>query len=121
MSRTIRRKRHKTQYQHCSNHDVNDVIWVQDDNWGYSLNDLFRTWRTSWKQPKRRLEGKEYRKAWWEFHRDDNYFGSNYRWSWRNAAERRSRGRNKDELEKFWKNPEYEVMPVEPECLSWWW
>lgn len=120
MSRTIRRKRHKTQYQHCYSNDEADYLWVQDDIWGYKLGVMF-DYRTLWKSPKRLLTGKEYKKAWWKFHKDDNFFGSNYCWHWRNAAERRGRVKNREELAKFWKNPEYEVMAYEPECLSWWW
>lgn len=120
MSRTIRRKRHKNQYQHCVNHEERDWLWVQDDIWGYSLN-RWDNYRTLWKAPKRQLVGKEYDKAWWKYHKDGRFFQSNYRWHWRNAAESRCRVRNKEELARFWKDPEYEVLTHEPECLSWWW
>lgn len=120
MSRTIRRKRHKTQYQHCVSHDERDWTWDQDYEYGYSVG-RWSNYKTHWKKPKYQLQGKAYKQAWWAFHKDGRIYQTSYKWHWRNVTERKVRGRNKAELVKFWKNPDYEVISHKPECLSWWW
>lgn len=105
MSRTIRRTGKKPNNFSGFNHTEHWYFhhWVYDDEG-----------RLVWKKK----EGKDLKKAWWDFH-NDTLRGGSYPKAWRRVTIREARVKNKNELAKYFKNPEYEIMDHEPRCLSW--
>jgi hypothetical protein len=64
------------------------------------------------------LTGKEYDKAYYWFHGDNGVTWGNSKFS-RQQSHAIARMNNKKELWLYENNPEYEVMPQFPHCLSW--
>jgi hypothetical protein len=105
MSKTIRRTRAKKHNKSGRSNFV--TYWVT--NWTYDEEGL-------WKRIP--LEGKEYDQAYWRFHSDRLKHLGNSKGS-RHEAERNCRRKNKEELFRYFKDEDYEVMLHEPRCLSW--
>ena len=114
MSRTIRRTRDKRRNKSGRSNFVETYIFDRVENY------MDLTWESWAGMPKVKLTGKEYDKQFWRFHRDTH---NSYGWSngtyTRKRFENRLRMLNKQEIQKFWKDPDYEVILFKPFCLSW--
>lgn len=107
MSRTIRRTRDKRRNKSGrSNFDD----WCTHD-WVH-MEGNSRCW------VKVKLEGKAYWKGWWRFH-SDRLTGWGNPKGCRVESNRIARAQNKEEIIRYFKDPDYEVLIRKPRCLSW--
>ena len=111
MSRTIRRtrdkKRNKSGRSNFEHYYVTDCIDDRTINgWGGLKHYT--------------LTGKEFDKKYWKFHGDTT---PGYGWSvikyTRQIFEDSCRMKNKEEIQRFYKDEDYEVFTHNPGCLSW--
>jgi hypothetical protein len=114
MSRTIRRTGDKKRNKSGRAHFEHDYTHTYGDS---NFESGFYAWGC---KRSVKLEGKEFDKAFWKFHRDNHnsYGWSNHTWD-RWHYEQRCRMKNKEEIIRFLKDDEYEVIVYQPGCLSW--
>lgn len=105
MSRTTRRTRAKKHNKSGSSHFVES--WIT--TWKYDSEGLW--YRIL-------LVGKEYDQMYWHFHSDQLKHLGNGVFS-RAIAEDNCRIKNKEELDRYYKDEDYEVVTHNPRCLSW--
>lgn len=109
MSRTIRRLRDKpNNFSGFSNREkwyTHSWEWVPVDDEHVRLQWI-------------KKEGDELKRAWWKYHNDTIRCAS-YPKKWRNTEERIYRAKNRQELHKFSKDWDYEVIDQGRPCLSW--
>lgn len=107
MSRTIRRTRDKKRNKSGRSNFVETWITYRECN-------IFGR-GTGRRIP---LTGKEYWKGYWKFYGDSIQRWGNPPYS-RKHFEDKCRIKNKNELNRYLKDNEYEVMMYKPGCLSW--
>ena len=114
MSRTIRRTRDKRRNKSGRSHFVKDYVYDRDETY------LGLGWQSWAGMPMVKLTGKEYDKQFWKFHADTKpgYGWGNPNYS-RKHFEDRLRMLHKQELLKYLKDDEHEVILDKPFCLSW--
>lgn len=110
MSRTIRRTRSKKNYSHFEK----DYTFERD----YENHKELSGWCAI---PKVKLEGREYKKAWHKYHGDTQ---KNYGWvegkCYHEIAKVSTRAKNREEIARYLKNDEYDVVNHEEPDVSWW-
>ena len=108
MSRTIRRTRDKKRNKSGRSNFVDDWTTEYVYDYGYL-------------GPRRlvQLEGKAFQKAYWTFHNDTlKHYGGNHPYA-RKRYEDKCRMKNKNEIDRYLKDTDYEVITYNPGCLSW--
>jgi hypothetical protein len=116
MSRTIRRKGDKKHNHSGSSSFLKTYVTNYPDYWEGSGGIV-----TAWGGlPHLPMTGHEYYEKYYMFHRDTHPgFGWGY-YKWlRKNSNKQARSRNKEELARFWKNFDYDIVNHEPRCLSW--
>lgn len=101
MSRTVRRVGKALD-------PTREAYWIQEDTQEFLRRPGYQ-W--GWIYYRREfLKGKEYRKGWWQFHADHHKWNGhrNNRMSWSSV-----RTENKEDLCKWFKDPDHEVFFVE--------
>ena len=114
MSRTIRRTRDKRRNKSGRSNFAKDYVFDRVENY------LDLTWQSWAGMPLVKLTGKEYDKQFWSFHGDTKpgYGWGNGTYS-RKHSEDCLRMLNKQEIIKYLKDSDHEVIPHKPFCLSW--
>lgn len=116
MSRTFRRKNNKPHNHSGSSACERDYTTDRVDTWEGAKGSV-----SAWGgKPRVLLTGDEYCKEYHRYHADTK---SSYGWAYnkysRDYSHQQARNKNKVEIVKWFKNPEYEVINHEPRCLSW--
>ena len=116
MSRTIRRTRDKRRNKSGRSHFEKDYTEFYVEHWN-GPTAMHGTWACF---PRVKAKGHAFNKGYWFFHGDNhNAHGfSNYTYS-RKAAEDTCRAKNRQEIIKYYKDEEYEILIHNPACLSW--
>jgi len=109
MARTFRRKGDKKRNKGGRSHFEKE--WTYEYAWEVSYG-------TYGACPLVPIVGREYWVKYHFFH-SDNFRHGSYRKSWRSEAEQICRARNKQQIMRYLRDPNYEVMEIFPECLSW--
>lgn len=116
MSRTMRRTSDKKRFNSGRSHFVDDYIYDYEEKWE-GRDGVVDAWRG---KPSKKLTGKEYGRAYHKFHGDTNpgYGWGNYPYS-RYHSHQVARAQNKNQIERYKKDPNHEVVICNVRCLSW--
>lgn len=118
MSRTIRRKKDKCHNHSGSSSSISQYIYHHIDYWE-GRNGPILSWAG---RPKIKLDGKNYKKAQFEYHKDKKLGWSKGRYhtkAMRKATHIVHRAQAKQSLANYYKDNNYEIILKDVADLSW--